>query len=153
MKFHDVVINLQRHVLPLVQQWSKELEHDFRNTQIKMYSIRTDSDNKYIRSHDKYLYALSIECTEKDDIYHSSGKLILLVYLSQFDDNSDLTVNAVVDMHTLDKRGESYDTHRLSEFFPYEKEPKVDKTVLKKLQNSLPDLYKSLRRALQSKVE
>ena len=151
MKFHDIVINLQRHVLPLVQQWSKELEHDFKNAQIKMYSIRTDSDNKYIRSPVEYSYEISIVCLKKNDIYHSSGYLKLLVYLSQSDNKSDPTVNAVVDMCTLDERGESYYIHRLSELFPYEKEPKVDKTVLKKLENSLPDLYKSLRRALESK--
>ena len=152
MKFHDIFKNLQRHVLPLVQQWSKELEHDFKNTHVKMYSTRTDSDNKYIRSYNKYWYAISIECIEKDDIYHT-GYLKLLVYLSQFDDKSEPTVNAVVNLYILDERGEDFYPHRISELFPYGKEPIADKTVLTKLENFLPDLYKSLRRALESNVE
>lgn len=145
LSFDEIVLKLEQSVLPVVETWGKELERDYPNTQIKANATRSDN---HPRLPQKFSYNISVDCLEKHASKHSFGDLTLSIDLSQFDLKSDAVISAHVGM-LVDEEGEGdWGIRPIFVLFPSNQT--VDEGVLKKLNNSLPDLYQALRKALGS---
>jgi hypothetical protein len=143
--FDKLVLRLEQSVLPLMQKWSKELERDFESTRIRLDAVRSDN---HPRLPQQYSYHITIECGEKDAHKPKLGDLTFAINLSQFDTKSDPTISAYVGMLVDEESGNDWGIRPISVLFPHSQ--KVEEGVLERLDNSLPDLYQSLRKALGS---
>jgi hypothetical protein len=145
LSFDEIVLELEQSVLPVVENWGKELDRDYPNTQIKINATRSAN---HPRLPQKYSYNISVNCLEKDAKKHRFGDLVLSINVSQFDLKSDPVISAHVGM-LVDEEGDGdWGIHPSFVLFPSNQT--VDQAILEKLNNSLPDLYQSLRKALGS---
>ncbi len=145
LSFDEIVLKLEQSILPVVQNWGKELEHDYQNTQFKVMAIRSDN---HPRLPQKLSYHISIECLEKDASKRNWGDLLFSIDISQFDLKSDPVISTYVGMLADEESGDDWGIHPIAMLFPHDQ--KVDESILEKLESSLPDLYQSLRKALGS---
>lgn len=143
LPFDEIALRLERDVLPLVQKWGEEIEHDFENMQVKVNAIRSDN---HPRLPQKYSYNISIECRKKGGIKPNYGDLMLSINLSQYDATSYPKISAYVGMLVDEESGDDWGIHIISTLFTENQE--VHEGILKLLGDSLPSLYKSLRTAL-----
>jgi hypothetical protein len=141
--FEEIAFRLERDVLPILQSWGKELEHDFENVQVKVNAIRSDNQH---HSPQKYFYSISIECRGQEVVRPFYGGEILSISLSQFDAASYPTITAYVG-RLVDEEGDGdWGIKPIATLFPNEQE--VHEGILQMLEQSLSRLYQALRTAL-----
>ena len=47
LPFDDIATRLERNILPMLQTWAKELEHEFERMQINVNAVRSDNHRVY----------------------------------------------------------------------------------------------------------
>jgi hypothetical protein len=143
LPFNQIALRLERDILPVMQKWGEELEHDFTNEQVKVSSTHSDNHPE-LSQH--YSYNISIECRGKEVVRPYYGGLILSVSLSQFDPTSYPTITAYVGRLVNEERDGDWGIQLIARLFTDNQE--VHEGILQMLETSLPRLYKYLRTAL-----
>lgn len=139
LPFDEIASWLESNILPILQTWQQELEHDFVNMQFRVNATRS------INSSGKHFYNIYIECRPKESSKPDYGDLLLSVYLNQYYSTSYPCINANV-ARLVDEESEGdWGHHRIATLF-YDSE--VNHHLLGTLKVSLPQLYQALRTAL-----
>ena len=144
LSFDEIVARLEQDILPIMQTWGRELEHDFENIQVKTNANRSDN---HPRSRDKHFYSIYVICSQKGATkFPDYGDITLSVDLIQHHEGSHPVISAEVGM-LVDEEGEGdWGFNRIAKLFPDNQG--VDEGIFEVLENSLPQLYQSLRTAL-----
>jgi hypothetical protein len=144
LSFDEMVARLEHNILPIMQTWGKELEHDFENIQVKTNANRSDD---HPRSRDKHFYSIYVICSQKGATkFPDYGDMTLSVDLVQHDEGSHPIISAEVGM-LVDEEGEGdWGFNRIAKLFPDNQG--VHDGIFEVLKKSLPQLYQSLRTAL-----
>lgn len=143
--FNELVIRLEKSVLPTMRLWEEDLKRDYPNTQIRLSAVRSDN---HPRLPQKFSYNISINCLKKGASKNKLGDLVLSINLSQFDLEYQPVISAYVGMLVNEESFDDWGIHPISVLFSHNQ--KVDNDVLVKLDVSLPNLYQALRKSLGS---
>ena len=145
LSFDEIVVKLEHDILPTMQSWGKVLEQDFENIQVKTDSNRSDN---HPRSRDKHFYSIYVICSQKGATkFPDYGDLTLSVDLVQRDEGSHPIISAEVGM-LVDEEGEGdWGFNCIAKLFP--ESQRVHDGIFEELEKSLPQLYQSLRTALE----
>ena len=142
--FDEIIPRLERDILPVMQNWSKELERDFTSIQVKLNTTRSDNPSPF----DKYFYSIYITCSKKGATkFPEFGDLVLSVDLKQRDDTSHPKLSAEVGMLVDEESEGDWGFNPIAK--PFANDQEVTEDVFQILEKTLPHLYNSLRTFLE----